>query len=179
MVVCITITTPLIYLILPWGRNHCQSLLVPQTLTCTSVSRNKISRAQCFQWRSQTIQIWLISHWWLSLYLESLAVWLGRSDIMEIFLIVCLRVNHVLCYSSLIHGPSAFASLTVSNYSRRSLKSPTKRIRSKNYVKSHFYQECFFISCFKLSQEWISACTEQFPDGPHIGKHMVFSETAN
>ena len=49
-------------------------------------------------------------------------------------LIVCLRVNHVLCYSSLIYGPSAFPSLTVSNYSRWSLKSTTNRICSKNYV---------------------------------------------
>ena len=49
-------------------------------------------------------------------------------------LIVCLTVNHVLCYSSLIYGPSAFASPPVSNYSRGSLKSPTKRIHSKNCV---------------------------------------------
>ena len=80
----------------------------------------------------------------------------GKSMTCDVWLIVCLRVNQVLCYSSLIYGPSAFASPPVSNYSR-----------------------CFFILCFHLSLEWIYACTEQFPDGPYIGDCMVFSETAN
>ncbi len=47
----------------------------------------------------------------------------------------CLyRENQEQCYSSLIYGPTAFASPPVSNYSRGSFKSHTTRIRSKNYV---------------------------------------------
>ncbi len=77
-------------------------------------------------------------------------------------LIVCLRVNQELCYSSLIYGPTAFASVPVSNYSRGNLKSHTKRIL-----------------CFKLHLKWIQVCTGQFPDSRYIGDCMVSSETAN
>ena len=61
---------------------------------------------------------------------------MGTADLIFLcsLLIVHVPVNHELCYSSVIYRPRAFAWSPVSNYSRGSLKSHTKRIRAKNDV---------------------------------------------
>ncbi len=74
----------------------------------------------------------------------------------------CVSINQELCYGSPIYGPTAFASPPISNYSWGSLKSHSKRIRSKNRSKEDIY-----------------VCSKRFPDGPFIGDFLVFSETAN